>query len=60
MFNLGMTESVDNSDENMLYYAKMAETLGELASTSKVYVDMDGVLADFFGEWKKINWQRLA
>tara|TARA_B100000035_G_C21035712_1_gene570805 strand:+ start:229 stop:2391 length:2163 start_codon:yes stop_codon:yes gene_type:complete len=62
LFNLGMTESVDNSDENMLYYAKMAETLGELASTSKVYVDMDGVLADFFGEWKKLigkDWRKV-
>ena len=62
LFNLGMAESVDNSDENMLYYAKMAETLGELASTSKVYVDMDGVLADFFGEWQKLigkDWRNV-
>ena len=62
LFNLGMTESVDKADESMLYYAKMAENLGELASTSKVYVDMDGVLADFFGEWQKLigkDWRKV-
>ena len=62
LFNLGMTESVDNSDELMLYYAKMAENIGELASTSKVFVDMDGVLADFFGEWQKLigkDWRKV-
>lgn len=62
LFNLGMTESVDNTNESMLYYAKMAENLGELASTSKVYVDMDGVLADFFGEWQKLigsDWRKV-
>jgi 5'(3')-deoxyribonucleotidase len=62
LFNLGMTESVDNTDESMLYYAKMAENLGEIASTSKVYVDMDGVLADFFGEWQKLigsDWRKV-
>jgi 5'(3')-deoxyribonucleotidase len=40
----------------------MAENLGELASTSKVYVDMDGVLADFFGEWQKLigsDWRKV-
>ena len=53
---------VDNTDESMLYYAKMAEDLGELASTSKVFVDMDGVLADFFGEWQKLigkDWRKV-
>ena len=62
LFNLGLAESVDNTDESMLYYAKMAENLGELASTSKVYVDMDGVLADFFGEWQKLigsDWRKV-
>jgi 5'(3')-deoxyribonucleotidase len=62
LFNLGMTESVDKADESVLYYAKMAENLGELASTSKVYVDMDGVLADFFGEWQKLigkDWRKV-
>ena len=53
---------VDNSDELVLYYAKMAEDIGELASTSKVFVDMDGVLADFFGEWQKLigkDWRKV-
>jgi len=62
LFNLGLAESVDNSDEIMLYYTKMAENLGELASTSKVFVDMDGVLADFFGEWQKLigkDWRKV-
>jgi 5'(3')-deoxyribonucleotidase len=56
------TESVDNTDESVLYYAKMAENLGEIASASKVYVDMDGVLADFFGEWQKLigsDWRKV-
>ena len=58
----GGAESVDNSDELVLYYAKMAEDIGELASTSKVFVDMDGVLADFFGEWQKLigkDWRKV-
>ena len=40
----------------------MAEDIGELASTSKVFVDMDGVLADFFGEWQKLigkDWRKV-
>lgn len=35
----------------------------ELASTSEIYVDMDGVLADFFTEWGKLmgveNWWEI-
>ena len=30
------------------------ENLGEIASASEIYVDMDGVLADFFGEWARL------
>ena len=30
------------------------ENLGEIASATEIYVDMDGVLADFFGEWAKL------
>jgi len=29
------------------------EKLGEIAPNTEIYVDMDGVLADFFGEWAK-------
>ena len=42
-FNLGITESKN-----------FAEALGEIASSTQIYVDMDGVLADFFGEWAKL------
>src|SRR5210317_1296787 len=35
----------------------------ELASTSTIYVDMDGVLADFFGAWAKLmdkdHWTKI-
>ena len=30
------------------------ESLGDIASASQIFVDMDGVLADFFGEWAKL------
>jgi len=36
----------------------------EVASSSKIYVDMDGVLADFFTEWGKLmgkeNWRDIG
>ena len=32
----------------------LAEAIGEIASATEIYVDMDGVLADFFGEWAKL------
>ena len=35
----------------------------DLAPNSEIYVDMDGVLADFFGEWAKLigvnNWKQI-
>ena len=46
LFNLGLSESVN--------YNLFNEALGEIASATEIYVDMDGVLADFFGEWAKI------
>ena len=42
-------EITENLAENAL-----REALGEIASASEIYVDMDGVLADFFGEWAKL------
>ena len=30
------------------------EELGELDPSTEIYVDMDGVLADFFGDWAKL------
>ena len=37
----------------VLYFEQMKENLGEIAEATEIYVDMDGVLADF-GEWAKI------
>ena len=45
---------IDNLYESVLYYRHMKENLGEIAQTTEIYVDMDGVLADFFGEWAKL------
>ena len=49
---------VDNTTESVLQYSMLSNLseakLGELASASEIYVDMDGVLADFFGEWAKL------
>jgi len=44
LFNLGM---VNESKE-------FEEAMGEIASATEIYVDMDGVIADFFGEWAKL------
>jgi len=54
LFNLGLSESVDNDPDSVLYFEHMKETLGEIAQATEIYVDMDGVLADFFGEWAKL------
>jgi 5'(3')-deoxyribonucleotidase len=41
----------------------LEEALGEIASATQIYVDMDGVLADFFGEWAKLvgkeHWTKI-
>ena len=47
-------ESVDKPDPDMLQYIMLEAKVGELSKASEIYVDMDGVLADFFGEWAKI------
>jgi len=44
--------------------SKLNELKGkELSSDSEIYVDMDGVLVDFFGEWTKMmgvdNWKQI-
>ena len=39
------------------------ELKAELNPKSEIYVDMDGVLADFFGEWKKLvgkDWREIG
>jgi 5'(3')-deoxyribonucleotidase len=32
----------------------LSEALGEISANTEIFVDMDGVLADFFGEWAKV------
>ena len=65
LFNLGLAESisVDALYENVLYYRQMKENLGEIAQATEIYIDMDGVLADFFGEWAKLmnkkHWTKI-
>ena len=52
LFNLGLSESIGN----------VAEDETDLSQESEVYVDMDGVLADFFGAWKKLigkDWRNI-
>lgn len=57
------TESLDNIYESVLYYRQMKENLGEIAQATEIYIDMDGVLADFFGEWAKLmdkkHWTKI-
>ena len=45
---------VDNTNKHVLYYKHMYEAINKLNKTTEIYVDMDGVLADFFGEWAKL------
>ena len=44
-------------------HESLREALGEIKKNSEIYVDMDGVLADFFGEWSKSqgvdNWKDI-
>ena len=41
----------------------LKEALGEISPNTEIFVDMDGVLADFFGEWAKSqnvdNWKDI-
>jgi 5'(3')-deoxyribonucleotidase len=57
------TESVDADTQSSVYFTNMQEQLGEIASASEIYVDMDGVLADFFGEWTRLmnvdHWSKI-
>lgn len=57
------TESVDGNTQSSVYFTNMQEQLGEIAKTTEIYVDMDGVLADFFGEWTRLmnvdHWSKI-
>ena len=48
------TETIDKNTESSVYFINMQEQLGQIAPKSEIYVDMDGVLADFFGEWTRL------
>jgi len=40
----------------------LEEALSDISKSSQVFVDMDGVLADFFGSWKKLvgkDWREI-
>ena len=55
LFNLKEhVESVDKTDDDVLQYSMLEAKLDAVGQTSEIYVDMDGVLADFFGEWAKV------
>jgi len=57
-FDIAMEIALDHINEDPKYYDKLkfieADSLGEIASSSQIYVDVDGVLADFFGEWARL------
>ena len=60
-------KKVSGSKTNVLFNLGMAESVNEvsakdLSRESEIYVDMDGVLADFFGAWKKLigtDWREI-
>ena len=49
--------------DKCIHQRSFLEALGEIAPNTEIYVDMDGVLADFFGEWTKSqgvsNWKDI-
>ena len=57
LFNLG--EEVDTIAKTIVQLYE-AEGMGEIDKKTEIYVDMDGVLADFFNAWGKLmgvkNW----
>jgi 5'(3')-deoxyribonucleotidase len=59
----GKKETVENFATDKSYGESLEEALGEIAPNTEIYVDMDGVLADFFGEWSKSqgvdNWKDI-
>ena len=72
LFNLGMAENRFTPTELAImegghsledYYNSMKEVSAkDLSQESEVFVDMDGVLADFFGAWKKLigkDWRNI-
>ena len=49
-----LSKKVKGSKTNVAFNLGMVKESKDLAQTSEIFVDMDGVLADFFGEWQKL------
>ena len=49
-----LSKKVKGPKTNVAFNLGMVKESKDLAQTSEIYVDMDGVLADFFGEWQKL------
>jgi len=58
------TDPKDKTRSKIPKVTQYAEaTVDEIGQTSQIYVDMDGVLADFFGDWKKLvgkDWRKIT
>ena len=56
LFNLGMSEAINERSliKNKENKKTNEDLQKEIAQPSEIYVDMDGVLADFFGEWARL------
>ena len=56
--------AIDHLKEDPAYYDKLKFIEDkEIAQPSEIFVDMDGVLADFFGSWKKLvgkDWREIG
>ena len=56
-------KKVRGSKTNVLFNLGVAESK-EIASSTEIFIDMDGVLADFFTEWGKLmgkkNWRDIG
>jgi 5'(3')-deoxyribonucleotidase len=59
----GKSKAKRRQMDEKTYHESLEEALGEIAPNTEIYVDMDGVLADFFGEWSKSqgvdNWKDI-
>jgi|TARA_R110001592_G_scaffold161707_1_gene394413 5'(3')-deoxyribonucleotidase len=57
-------EKATKTTKDILSTEGIEEALGSIDKNSEIYVDMDGVLADFFGEWAKLmkvsHWTELG
>ena len=52
--NINLQKNTYGSIMQEMMAVDFKEALGELSPSTEIYVDMDGVLADFFGEWAKL------